>query len=154
MGRLGGRIPGRGPRGVERYQWGTQNAQQSRNPGPEGRGNQGSFQDHPPPSTELWGRPAASVELRHGGLSGASYFPHPGSQIFGTNICSAVHRKRANWQARRGQTLAQATHRAEAVIHVLKPFPLLSLVTGPPDLIWAPATQMKDHIPQFPLMLN
>lgn len=58
----------------------------------------------------------------------------PRQANFGTNICSAVHRKRANWQARQGQSLAQATHRAEAVIHVLKPFPLLSLVIGPPIL--------------------
>lgn len=58
------------------------------------------------------------------------------------------------WQAWWGQTLAHTTHLAEAVIYVLKPFLLLSLVTGAPVPIWALATQMKDHIRQFPWMLS
>lgn len=55
MGRFGGGIPGLGPRGVEWHHWGTQNAQESHSPGPEGHGNQGCFQEDPPPCVGLCG---------------------------------------------------------------------------------------------------
>lgn len=58
------------------------------------------------------------------------------------------------WQAWWGQTLAHATHLAEAVIYVLKPFLLLSLVTGGPDSYLGAGHPNERSHPQFPWMLR